>query len=363
MLIKIEHLRKEYENVTPIKDISCGIEKGEVISIIGPSGTGKSTLIKCINLLEEPTSGNVYYDGELVTAPGYDRTRLRKKVGMVFQSFDLFSHLTVVENIMLAPVSLLGMGRQEAYEQAIELLEQVGLKDKALAYPSELSGGQQQRIAIVRTLAMKPEVILFDEPTSALDPTMVGEVLAVIRNLALQGMTMLIVTHEMQFARNVSTRIFYMDEGTIYEDGTPEEIFENPKKEKTRQFINRIKLFRYSFRKEELDFISMLAQLQQFALKHMMPQKTATRMASVVEELVISTICANIGDDVSVELGLEYAEDGSMNLNIRYDGARYNPFEGAAPSIEMTIINGYTSSREYRYEDGLNIIDVKIAVE
>ena len=239
-LIRIEHLRKEFPDVTPLKDVNLEVSPGEVISIIGPSGTGKTTLLRCINRLEEPTSGKIIIDDEDVTAPKYDLTRIRRKVGMVFQSFNLFSNLNVAENIMTGPVRLLNKTKQEAYDEAMGLLERVGLSEKALNYPDELSNGQKQRIAIMRALAMNPEVMLFDEPTSALDPTMVGEVLQVIKGLAGDGMTMLIVTHEMQFANDVSDRILYMDEGVIYEEGTPEQIFGSPKKDKTKSFISRL---------------------------------------------------------------------------------------------------------------------------
>ena len=240
-LIKIEHLRKDFPDVTPLTDVNLEVEKGEVISIIGPSGTGKTTLLRCINRLEEPSSGSIYYDGEEITAEGVSPIQIRRKVGMVFQSFNLFANLNVAENIMTGPVRLLKKSKQEAYDEAMVLLERIGLAEKALNYPDELSNGQKQRIAIARALAMKPEVMLFDEPTSALDPTMVGEVLRVIKDLVKDGMTMLIVTHEMQFARDVSDRILYMDEGIIYEEGTPDEIFDSPKKEKTRKFINGLK--------------------------------------------------------------------------------------------------------------------------
>ena len=271
MLIKISHLRKEYENATPLKDVCCEINKGEVISIIGPSGTGKSTLIKCINLLETPTSGEIFLDGVKINDGKYSVDLLRRRVGMVFQSFDLFSHLTIVENIMLAPINLLHMPKQEAYDKAIELLKSVGLADKALSYPSELSGGQQQRIAIVRALAMNPEIILFDEPTSALDPTMVGEVLFVIKSLKKTGITMMIVTHEMNFARDISDRIFFMDEGVVYEEGTPEDIFRNPKKDKTRQFIQRLKVFSKEFGKDSFDLYEMNSSIMTIVEDEMVP--------------------------------------------------------------------------------------------
>lgn len=235
--IHIEHLRKEFPEVTPLKDVCADINKGDVISVIGPSGTGKSTLLRCLNQLVEPTSGTVTVDGQVITDPGCDICQVRRKMGMVFQDFHLFFNRTVLENVTSAPVDLLKMPKKEAVREGMRLLERVGLADKADCFPEELSGGQKQRAAIVRALMMKPEILLVDEPTSALDPSMKTEVLSVIRSLADEGMTMMIVTHEMSFAREVSNRIFYMDEGLIYEEGSPEQIFDHPRKEKTRRFI------------------------------------------------------------------------------------------------------------------------------
>ncbi|MBR1736275.1 MAG: amino acid ABC transporter ATP-binding protein, partial [Firmicutes bacterium] len=271
-MIKIEHLRKEYPNVTPLKDVCVEINKGDIISVIGPSGTGKSTLLRCLNQLEEPTSGKVFVDDEEITDIKCDISKVRQKMGMVFQSFNLFANLNIIENIMVAPVTLLKMPKEEAHELAIELLKKVGLAEKAQNFPNELSGGQKQRVAIARAIAMKPEILLFDEPTSALDPTMVSEVLAVIKNLAKEGMTMMIVTHEMRFARDVSTRIFYMDEGGIYEDGTPEQIFENPSKERTRAFIQRLKMYSTEIRTKDFDFIGTMAEIENFCKDNLMSE-------------------------------------------------------------------------------------------
>ena len=239
-MISVRHLRKGFGGVAVLKDVNAEIEKGEVISIIGPSGTGKSTFLRCLNRLETPDGGSIVVDGVDVTAPKADLAAVRRKMGMVFQNFNLFGNLTVIGNVMAAQCDILGASKDAAKKKAMELLGRVGLANKAEALPDELSGGQKQRIAIARALAMDPEILLFDEPTSALDPTMVGEVLAVIKDLAKTGMTMLIVTHEMGFARDVSTRVFYMDEGVVYEDGSPAELFNRPQKPKTIEFVGQV---------------------------------------------------------------------------------------------------------------------------
>ena len=239
-MISVAHLRKSFNGVAVLKDVNAEIEKGEVISVIGPSGTGKSTFLRCLNRLETPDGGSIVVGGVDVTAPKAGLAAVRRKMGMVFQNFNLFGNLDVLGNVTAAQCDILGMPKSAARRKALELLERVGLADKAEALPDELSGGQKQRVAIARALAMDPEILLFDEPTSALDPTMVGEVLAVIKDLAKTGMTMLIVTHEMGFARDVSTRVFYMDEGVIYEDGTPDAVFNRPQKPKTIEFVGRV---------------------------------------------------------------------------------------------------------------------------
>jgi polar amino acid transport system ATP-binding protein len=239
-VIKVVDLHKSFGDLEVLKGINTEIRKGEVVCVIGASGSGKSTFLRCLNLLEEPTKGEIYIDGISLMEHKKDINKLRQKVGMVFQQFNLFPHMTVLENIMLAPVKVKKMPEEEARRKAIELLRKVGLSDKDNAYPSQLSGGQKQRVAIARALAMDPEVMLFDEPTSALDPEMVGEVLAVMKQLAMEGMTMVVVTHEMGFAREVGDRILFMDEGVILEEGTPEELFGNPKKERTRAFLSKV---------------------------------------------------------------------------------------------------------------------------
>lgn len=241
VLIKVEDLHKVFHGkLHALNGVDEEIHKGEVVVVVGPSGSGKSTFLRSLNLLEEPTSGHVYFEGVDITGKETDINRHRQKMGMVFQHFNLFPHKTILENITLAPTKLLKKSKAEAEEQAMELLKRVGLSEKANAYPSQLSGGQKQRIAIVRSLAMDPDVMLFDEPTSALDPEMVGEVLELMKQLANEGMTMVVVTHEMGFAKEVATRVIFMDEGKIKEQGTPEEFFENPKEPRLKEFLSKI---------------------------------------------------------------------------------------------------------------------------
>ncbi len=239
-MIRVENLTKNFGSLEVLKGINYEIKKGEKIVVVGPSGSGKSTFLRCLNLLEKPTSGKIWFEDQLITDPKVNIDKIRTQVGMVFQQFNLFNNLKVLDNITLAPVKLKLQTKEEAQENAMRLLERVGLSDKAYAYPSQLSGGQKQRIAIVRSLAMNPKVMLFDEPTSALDPEMVGEVLYVMRELAESGMTMFVVTHEMGFAREVATRVVFMDEGQIVEEKTPDEFFTNPESLRLRDFLARV---------------------------------------------------------------------------------------------------------------------------
>lgn len=240
-MIDVKDLNKSFEGHHVLKGINEHIEKGEKVVIVGPSGSGKSTFLRCLNLLEVPTSGEIWFEGKEITrAKTREVNVLRQKMGMVFQHFNLFPHLTILENIILAPVKLKKMSKEQASKKALELLRRVGLEDKAEAYPNQLSGGQKQRIAIVRALAMNPDVMLFDEPTSALDPEMVGEVLELMKQLADEGMTMVVVTHEMGFAREVASRVLFMDEGKIMEQNCPEEFFNRPKNERLKEFLSKV---------------------------------------------------------------------------------------------------------------------------
>lgn len=361
-MISISHLRKEYSEATPIKDISVEINKGDVIAIIGPSGTGKSTLLRCINLLEKPTNGEIIIDGEKITEK--NAHLIRKKMGMVFQSFNLFPNMTVIENIMKAQVDILKRSKQDAYDKGIEMLMSVGLGDHALRFPDELSGGQMQRVAIARTLAMDPEIVLFDEPTSALDPTMVGEVQAVIRSLAKQGMTMMIVTHEMNFAREVSNRVFYMDQGGIYEDGTPEQIFDNPQKELTRQFIKKLKVMEEKITSTGFDFLAVNTHIEEFGRKNMMSSRAIRNAQVVFEELCVQLLLPEMIDAPNMRITLEYSEltdNAIMNVfhNVNIDKIIANDelsmklIENASLSIETQI----NDTSEY---DFITKIDLKV---
>ena len=359
-MITIRHLKKSYPNVTPLRDVNTEIHKGEVISIIGPSGTGKSTLLRCINLLETPTGGEVYIGGKAITARKADVPALRRKMGMVFQSFNLFNHLSVIQNIMAAPIDLLHETKKKAYERGMELLRLVGLAEKAENFPDELSGGQKQRVAIARTLAMNPEIVLFDEPTSALDPTMVGEVLSVIRNLAKQGLTMLIVTHEMRFARDVSTRVFYMDEGVIYEEGSPEEIFTAPKKEKTRQFIKRLKVYEEHIHEKDYDFIAVTNRLQTFAEKNQFDKASARNLQLVFEELV-QPLISILSQPIDLTFTAEYAEEsGKIQILMSYAGKDIDPLE-QVDELSHKLIEKATNRYVHSYADGINCIKADIA--
>ena len=238
--IVVKGLKKSFGDLEVLKGFDAEIDAGEVVCVIGPSGSGKSTFLRCLNLLEKPTGGEIFIDGESITEKGADINRIRRHIGMVFQQFNLFPHRSVLENITLAPVTLKLLSKTEAVERARDLLRQVGLSDKEDYKPSDLSGGQQQRVAIARALAMKPDIMLFDEPTSALDPEMVGEVLNVMKQLASEGMTMVVVTHEMGFAKDVADRVFFIDEGIIMEQGTPEQVFDNPQNPRTQSFLKKV---------------------------------------------------------------------------------------------------------------------------
>ena len=359
-MIKVRHLKKVFrtpqgEDLTVLSDINCDIAKGEVISIIGPSGTGKSTLLRCLNRLEEPTSGSIEVDGTDILDRAADICRIRRRMGMVFQNFNLFEHLTVLDNVTLCPKTLLGKSREEAERQGMSLLESVGLHDKAGNLPCELSGGQKQRVAIARCLAMEPDIILFDEPTSALDPTMVSEVLAVIRHLASQGMTMCIVSHEMQFVRDVSTRILFLYDGVVYEEGTPEQIFDNPQKPVTRAFINRIRTFEAKLENRRFDLYGLFGKIHTFCAKYGVVGATLDKVQHVTEEM----LCGIMPFNGPVVLTMEYSEKTSV-LSLTFteekpDGPILKGLD--EDSLSLLMVRGMSRSVSEK-EDGVVKVEI-----
>ena len=359
-MIKVQNLSKKFGDLTVLKDISVEIQKGEVVSIIGPSGTGKSTFLRCLNLLEHPTGGSISIDGINVLDKKTDVSNIRQRMNMVFQSFNLFAHLTVLENLTLGPIKLRGLSRQAADEKSVELLKLVGLAEKAHAYPDELSGGQKQRVAIARCLAMDPEIVLFDEPTSALDPTMVSEVLSVIRRLARDGMTMAIVTHEMEFARDVSTRVFYMDEGLIYEEGAPDQIFENPKKPKTRSFIHRIRTFHHRITSPDFDLYAMNAEIERFCEKQILSHAVRQELLLLVEELLILYKPRLVSS--ALDLAIAYSEKtGRLEVSADMSPDTGNPLEqDQTDNLGIMIIQNLTDAAEFRCEEGRGILKLQL---
>ena len=362
-MISVRHLSKRYGDLWVLKDINAEIAKGEVISIIGPSGTGKSTFLRCLDLLERPSGGSIIIDGADILARGTDEPALRRKMGMVFQAFNLYAHLTVLENLLLGPVKLLKKTPEEAKTKAFALLSLVGLGEKADNFPDELSGGQKQRVAIARCLAMDPEIILFDEPTSALDPTMVSEVLAVIRRLAREGMTMAIVTHEMDFARSVSSRIFYMDEGLIYEEGTPTEIFESPKKEKTRLFIQRIRTLTEKIASKSFDLYKLNARIEMFCAKHTVEKKTVNTILLAVEEVLLQMLLPQQAGEPDIDLRLEFSEKtGEFQLLFDYSGPAEDPFDEtlAVNDLSRRLVKRMAKTCSHNFADGKNHLSLTI---
>jgi len=359
-LIRVEHLRKDYDIASPITDINATVFRGDVIAVIGPSGTGKSTFLRMINRLEEPTSGEVKAFGGPVPSKGKELSRLRMRVGMVFQSFNLFPHLTVIENIMLGPVLLLGLTRQDACDRAICLLNDVGLAERALSYPSQLSGGQKQRVAIIRALAMQPEVMLFDEPTSALDPTLVGEVLHVIRELGKCGMTMLIVTHEMKFAREVSNRVFFLEGGGICEEGTPEEIFGNPKSDRTRAFVRSLKLYRVPLATAAFDFVAVENGLTNFAHEELMPRNMIDSLVLVSEEILVHGLRELPEEAFPGEFSVEYTREGGLTVFLRFGGPETDLL-GRMDEVSRKLTEGFAKdiTRTYKKAEG-NVLALRL---
>lgn len=367
-IIEVRGLKKSFDALEVLRGVDLTVEAGERIAIIGGSGCGKSVFLRCLELLEIPNAGQIFIDGEEITAPKVDIDKIRRKLGMVWQKFNLFTHMNVMENLTVAPIKLLGMTKDEAQKKAMDLLAQVGLTSKAEVYPEFLSGGQQQRIAICRSLMMNPKVILFDEPTSALDPTMVGEVLAVIRMLAKQDLTMIIVTHEMNFAREVATRILFFADGEIYEQGTPKEIFDAPKRPKTIAFIHKQKYFSYEISERNFDLMEMQGGIQMFAEKYGLIARRTNRLQLCCEELIYDMFDnACEGDAIKISLDVTYAEiDNSVEIKFTCAGKQHNPLdknfdEFDEKNLGAAILHNLAQNYSYEYSDGVNKINFVMA--
>lgn len=362
-MITISHISKSFGELKVLDNVSARIEKGECVSIIGPSGVGKSVFLRTMAMLERPDSGEIWINDTEITRKGANLNQIRQKMGMVYQGFHLFSHLNVLDNVTLAPRKVKQQKRADAEKRAMELLAMVGLTDKAKNLPAELSGGQQQRTAIARCLAMDPEILLFDEPTSALDPAMTSEVLAIIRKLRHSGMTMIIVTHEMNFAREISDRIFYIDEGGIYEEGTPSEIFDHPRKTKTKTFIRNLKVFRYDICSKGFDSVGMNAKMELFLQKYRVDPRLIYHAQLVTEELLLS-VFSSCYDTVNPELTLtlEYAEkDRELLLSLLFTAQPFNPLEqgtGREEDLGMLIVNKIAKKTDYRHDGFRNTITI-----
>ena len=360
-LLEVEGLKKSFGTLNVLKGIDLTVENGERIAIIGSSGCGKSVFLRSLCLLEKPDAGRIRIDGREITAPGAKVDQIRRSIGMVFQKFHLFSEMDVMDNLCLAPVRLKGMSREDAEKEAMELLSQVGLASRAHAWPTVLSGGQQQRIAICRCLMMKPKVLLFDEPTSALDPTMVGEVLAVIRMLAKRDMSLLLVTHEMNFAREIADRVLFLADGVIYEQGTPQEIFDAPRREKTIAFIHKIKYFTFEIVNRQFDLMALFGGLQNFGEKYGLTPQEINQLQVCCEDLISAMLDGidSAGADAGMKLDVSYAEtDHATEIRLTCGGSPFNPFAAADDRLDAIYLKKKAKKIDYKLEDGVNCISI-----
>ena len=360
-LLEVEGLKKSFGALNVLKGIDLTVENGERIAIIGSSGCGKSVFLRSLCLLEKPDAGRIRIDGREITAPGAKVDQIRRSIGMVFQKFHLFSEMDVMDNLCLAPVRLKGMSREDAEREAMELLSQVGLASRAHAWPTVLSGGQQQRIAICRCLMMKPKILLFDEPTSALDPTMVGEVLAVIRMLAKRDMSLLLVTHEMNFAREIADRVLFLADGVIYEQGTPQEIFDAPRREKTIAFIHKIKYFTFEIVNRQFDLMALFGGLQNFGEKYGLTPQEINQLQVCCEDLIFTMLDGidSAGIDAGMKLDVSYAEtDHATEIRLTCGGSPFNPFAAANDRLDAIYLRKKAKKIDYKLEDGVNCISI-----
>ncbi len=357
-MIEIQHLNRLFSNGEGLRDISLSIRDGEKAAIIGASGSGKSTLIRCLNLLEMPESGSIVINGQDLTDPDIDMYAIRRRLGIVFQSPTLFQHKMLIENVMMGMVDLMGYSRQDAYEEARQYLEMVGLGERLKAYPDELSPGQQQRGQIARCLAMKPEILFLDEPTASLDAAMAGEVHAVLRRLADEGMTMVFATHDFSLIRKVAGRVIYMEHGRVLEDGTPDEILLHPKRQETKAFVQLLRKLIYRISSKNFDLYELNAKIESFGRDYFLSKDMIRRTELVIEELILHSILAHTNQ---IQLEIEYFEtEQRVEITVRYGGNQMNPFNSdTEDALSMLLVRQMTEHVSYEYEHE-NILHLQI---
>ncbi len=357
-MIRFENLECIFPSGDGLKGVSATVNKGDVVAIVGTSGSGKSLLLRSINLLQTPTGGKIYIDDNNIMDPSVDIYEIRKHIGMVFQGFTLFTHKTLLENVTMGQVDLLGMSKDEAIAEATKYLKMVGLGEKLDSYAKDLSGGQIQRGEIARCLAMKPEVLLLDEPTLSLDKSMVGEVKAVINRLAKAGLTMMIITHDFEFIRDIANRVFFMDDGRIYEEGTPEEVFDNPKGARTKAFVQNLRTFRYLIESKDFDLYELNSKMEDFGRDYFLSKLSIRNLELVIEELVFQNLLPHTSH---IELEIQYYEvSKALAIRLEYQGEEFNPFNNDEEDIlSMLMVRQFTSDDEYIY-DGRNILSFNI---
>ena len=359
-VIRIEHLRKCFGDKDVLKDINAEIEKGDVISLIGPSGTGKTTLLRCLIGLETVTDGKIYLYDQDITGNDKKAESLRLSMGMVFQNYNLFEHRTVIENVMMAPVQNLKISRQKAYAEAIQLLASAGLSGRELEYPSQLSGGQKQRVAIVRTMAMHQEILLVDEPTAALDPAMAREIGSMLRSLSRSGYTILMVTHDMELAKTISNRIFFMDEGVIYEQGTVDEIFNHPKRQKTYAYVQQLRSFRYNITSRNFDFYAFGAELAEFGSNSALSRRQQYALSFTAEELLMQSILPHLIKEPNISFSVSIPQNTKyIDVHIDYSGEEFNAMENC-DEYASTLINHWAQESSFSF-DGKNHLRIRLA--
>lgn len=357
-VLRLKGLCKSFGTLSVLHNVDLSVEPGERIALIGPSGTGKSVFLRCIAMLEKPDRGQIFIGDTDITQRVDQLNLIRQKMGMVYQGFHLFSHMSVLENITFAPIKVKKTPKAEAERKAAELLQMVGLSDKLHAMPHTLSGGQKQRVAIARCLAMEPDILLLDEPTSALDPAMTAEVLAIVRKLAQTGLTLMLVTHEMSFAREFANRVLYIDEGGIYEDGSPEQVFNAPQKTKTVTFINRLKIFEEHIESAGFDIVGMNARVEIFFQKYGLDKKRLYGLQLLLEELLVLLLRERFSALApDIELSAQYADEKKVvNVNISYGGGAFDPFAADGGDLGVMLIRGFCRGKDYEYSEGKNML-------